>query len=40
MGGQDVHAMGKGWLIAALLCIACTLTGIPAHLELAASGAI
>ena len=37
MGGPDVHAVGKGWFIAALLCIACTLTGIPAYLNLASA---
>ena len=27
MGGAEFNPVGKGWLIAAFLCIACTLTG-------------
>ena len=30
MAGIDLHYAGKGWLLTALLCIACTLTGAPA----------
>ena len=30
MAGVDLYLAGKGWLVSALLCIACTLTGAPA----------